>query len=52
LTVLTNARGPFGRTVGEREVRVLVTLTDEFAQAEGAKVVLGDDAIPHVGMIG
>src|ERR1700757_960728 len=44
--------GSFRRTVGEREVRVLVTLADQFAQAQRAKAVLGDYAVQHVGILG
>ena len=44
--------GSFGCSVGEREVRVLVTVTDQLAQAQRTKTVLGDDAVPDVGLLG
>ncbi|WP_165762567.1 hypothetical protein [Mycolicibacterium vulneris] len=38
--------------VGEREVRMLVTVTDQLAQTQGTKAVLGNDAVPDVAVVG
>jgi hypothetical protein len=43
---------PCRRSVGEREVRVLVTVADQFAQAQRTKAVLVDDAVPQTGVVG
>jgi hypothetical protein len=40
--------GPLRCAVGKREVGVLVTMTDQLAQTQRAKAVLGEDAIPQV----
>jgi hypothetical protein len=44
--------GPFRCAVGECEVGVLITLTDQLAQTQRPKSVLDDDVIPHIGMLG
>jgi len=43
---------PFGCVVGEREIRVLITVTDQLTQTQWAEAVLGDDSIPQVGVVG
>ena len=44
--------GPFRCAVGECEVGVLITPTDQLAQTQRPKAVLDDDVIPHIGMLG